>query len=152
MKFLLLLALLITTSFAQEFSKQNITGVWEISSAKLNQSISFGKYIGRDRGEVLELVFNRQGRVKVLNTEDVYNYEVINGELKIYESKFYKNNYEVKQKNRYDLFKIVGEADGCQELKIIKKKIPGYKSGHNLKACKIQELPQPVMQVKDYRF
>jgi len=154
MKLILALVLLSTTIFAQNFSKRSITGLWELSSAKLNRTVAFGKYLGKTRGETIQLLFNVQGRLKVLKNGDIYNYEIVNGELKIYESKFYRNNYEIKQKNRYDLFKIVGNVEGCQEWKITKKKIPGYKSRHNLKACKIQGLPQPTVQVssEDYEF
>jgi hypothetical protein len=154
MKLLILFTLLYSSIFAQEFSKSNILGFWEFSSAKPNSSISFGKYIGQKRGEVLTIAFNPQGRLKVLSTGDVYNYEIINGELKIYESKFYNNNYEIKQKNRYDLMQIVGQVEGCYEVQVIKKKIPGLKSRDNYKACKIQEFPQPTVQVspQDYKF
>jgi len=145
MKLLILFTLLYASLFAQEFSKSNILGFWEFSSAKLNHSISFGKYIGQKRGEVLTIAFNPQGRLKVLSTGDVYNYEIINGELKI---------YEIEQKNRYDLIKIVAEVEECYEVQVITKKIPGLKSNTNYKACKIQEFPQPTVQVspQDYKF
>ena len=154
MKQLLLLLLTLVTLQAQNFSKHSLEGSWTLSSAKLNNFVAFGTYIGTQRSEVLELAFNAEGRVKVLPIGDVYNYEVINGQLKIYESKFYTNNYEVKNKNRYDLFKIVGTVDGCQEVKVMKKKIPGYTSRNNLKMCKTANLPQPTYQesISKYRF
>ena len=144
----------ITTLQAQNFSKQKLLGSWELSSVKLNSFVAFGKYIGTQRGETIELVFNQQGRVKVLQTGDVYNYEVINGELKIYETKIYRNNYKVKNKHRYDLFRVVGEFEGCDKVKVVKKKIGGYTSRHKLKMCKISNLPQPTYQesISKYKF
>ena len=154
MKLLISLFLLFASLQAQNFTKQSLLGEWELSSIKLNSTVAFGKYLGKQRGETLQLLFNPQGLMKVLTTGDVYNYEVIQGQLKIYETKVYKNNYKVKQKNRYDLFKIVGNAEGCQEVKITKKKIPGYKSRNNLKMCKISNYPQPTYQrnITDYKF
>jgi hypothetical protein len=92
--------------------------------------------------------------VKVLNTGDIYNYEVQNGLLKIYETKVYRNNYKVKNKYRYDLFNIVGDYEGCKEVKVMKKKIPGYTSRYNFKMCKITNLPQPTynQSIEDYEF
>ena len=69
--------------------------MWELSSVKINSIVAFGTYLGKERGEVLKLVFNPQGRVKVLNTNDIYNYEVQNGELKIYQTKVYIDNYKI---------------------------------------------------------
>ena len=154
MKTILLILLTFVTLQAQSFSKQTLLGSWELSSVKLNATVAFGKYLGRQRGEVLELVFNAQGRVKVISTDDTYNYEVQNGQLKIYETKVYKNNYKVKNKHRYDLFKIVGNFEGCKEVKVVKKKIPGYTSRNNLKMCKISNLPQPRYEenISKYRF
>jgi len=141
MRLLLLLLTLFASLHSQNFSKRLLLGTWELSSVKLNATISFGKYLGKQRGEILELVFTPQGSLKVLNNGDVYNYEIVSGTLKIYETKVYKNNYKVKNKNRYDLFKIVGNFEGCKEIKIVKKKIPGYTSRNNLKMCKIAKFP-----------
>ena len=154
MKKILLMLLTLVTLQAQNFSKNTLLGSWELSSVKLNATVAFGKYLGKQRGEVLELLFNSQGRVKVLSSGDVYNYEVQNGQLKIYETKVYKNNYKIKNKNRYDLFKIVANFEGCKEVKVVKKKIPGYTSRYNLKMCKISKLPQPTYSesISKYRF
>ena len=154
MKLFLSLLFIYASLQAQSFSKQNLLGSWELSSVKLNSTVAFGKYLGKQRGETLQLLFNPQGLMKVTSTGDVYNYEVIQGELKIYETKVYRNNYEVKQKNRYDLFKIVANAEGCKEVKITQKKIPGYKSRNNLKMCKVASYPTPTYQsnVTDYKF
>jgi len=154
MRSLLLILLTLVALQAGGFSKPMLLGSWELSSVKLNATVAFGKYLGKQRGEILELVFNQQGRVKVLTTGDIYNYEIINGQLKIYETKVYRNNYKVKNKNRYDLFKIVGNFEGCKEMKVAKKKIPGYTSRNNLKMCKISNLPQPTYQesISKYRF
>ena len=154
MKLITLLMFALISLQAQNFTKENLLGAWELSSVKLNQSVSFGKYVGRERNEVLQLLFNPQGLMKVLSTGDVYNYEIVQGQLKIYETKVYKNNYQIKQTNRYDLMQIVGESDGCEVVKIVKKKIPGYKSANDLKMCKISNMPQPTYQsdVSQYRF
>jgi len=154
MKYLFLLFLTLATLQAQNFSKNTLLGLWELSSVKLNATVAFGKYLGKQRGETLELAFNPQGRVKVLSTGDVYNYEVQNGELKIYETKVYKNNYKVKNRYRYDLFKIVANFEGCKEVKVVKKKIPGYTSRYNLKMCKISNLPQATYHenISKYKF
>ena len=154
MKYIFLAFLLLSTLQAQSFSKQKLLGSWELSSVELNSFVAFGKYIGTQRGETIDLVFNQQGRVKVLQTGDVYNYEVINGELKIYETKIYRNNYKVKNKYRYDLFRVVGEFEGCDKVKVVKKKITGYTSRHKLKMCKISNLPQPTYEenILKYKF
>lgn len=154
MKQLLLICLTLATLQAQSFSKQRLLGLWELSSSKLNSSVSFGKYLGKTRNEVLTLRFNPQGLMKVDTTGDVYNYEVISGQLKIYDSKIYRNNYIVKRKSRYDLFKIVGNVDGCLRVKVMKKKIPGYTSRNDLKMCKISPYPRPTYQdnISNYRF
>jgi len=154
MKNIIVLLLLTFSLHAQSFTKQKLLGSWELSSAKINATVAFGKYLGKQRNEVLELRFNKQGLMKVVETGDVYNYEVVNGELKIYETKVYRGEYKVKQKHRYDLFKIVGNIEGCQEVKVVKKKIPGYTSRYNLKMCKMANMPQPTYQqnISDYRF
>jgi hypothetical protein len=128
--------------------------MWELSSVELNLTVAFGTYIGKKRGEILKLVFNPQGRLKVLNTGDIYNYEIDDGELKIYQTKVYRDNYKIKSKYRYDLFKIVKTFEGCKEVKVTKKKIPGYTSRYNLKMCKISNIPQPTYQesISTYRF
>jgi len=139
---------------AQNFSKQMLLGKWELSSAKLNSSVSFGKYIGKQRNGMLTLLFNQQGFLKVVDTGDIYNYEITQGQLKIYETKVYKNGYKVKRKSRYDLFKIIGNVDGCLKVKVLKKKIPGYTSRYPLKMCKISNLPQATYQesISQYNF
>ncbi len=154
MKLILSILLLSISVFAQNFSTSQMPGVWELSSSKLNRTVSFGKDIGKERNGMWQLLFNPQGKLKVEDTGSVYNYEIISGQLKIYQTKVYRNNYEVKEKNRYDLMKIVGNYEGCYLVKIIKKKIPGYKSRHNLKMCKVQNYPQPVVErsTSDFKF
>ena len=154
MKLIISLLLALASLQAQNFTKEILLGEWELSSSKLNQSVSFGKYVGRERNEVLRLLFNSQGMMKVVNAGDVYNYEIVQGQLKIYETKVYRNNYQIKQTNRYDLMRIVGESEGCAQVKIVEKKIPGYKSSHDLKMCKIAEAPQPTYQsdISKYKF
>lgn len=154
MKFIILLLFALFSLQAQNFSKRSLLGSWELSSVKSNSSVSFGKYIGKQRNEVLELLFNTQGQMKIVNTGDIYNYEVVQGQLKIYDTKVYRNNYQVKRKNRYDLMKIVSRFEGCPVVKIVKKKIPGYKSKYDLKMCKISNYPQPTYEesISKYRY
>ena len=154
MKIITLLLFTLLTLNAQNFSKQTLLGEWELSSAKLNSAVFFGRYIGKQRNGTLTLLFNKTGFLKVAETGEVYNYEVVQGELKIYETKEYKNGYKVRRKSQYDLFKIVGSVDGCLEVKLTKKKIPGYKPNRNLKMCKLSNFPQPTYQesISKYRF
>jgi len=154
MKFITLLLFTLLSLQAQNFTKQGLLGSWEISSAKLNQTVAFGNYIGKERNEVLELLFNQQGQMKILKTDKVYQYEVTQGELRIYEVKVYRNNYKVKNKNRYDSFKIIGSVEGCNLVKLMKKKIPGYNPKRDLKMCKISNFPQPTYRenISKYKF
>ena len=154
MKYLLLLITLTSIIYAQSFSKQTLLGEWELSSAKLNSAVFFGRYVSKHRNSTLTLLFNKTGFLKVAQTGEVYNYEVVQGQLKIYETKVYKNNYKVKRKNQYDLFKIVSHVDSCLEVKLTKKKIPGYKPNRNLKMCKLSNFPEPTYQesVSKYKF
>jgi hypothetical protein len=154
LKIITLLLLTFLTLNAQSFSKQTLLGEWELSSAKLNSAVFFGRYIGKQRNGTITLLFNKTGFLKVLQTGEVYNYEVVQGELKIYETKEYKYGYKVRRKSQYDLFKIVGSVDGCLEVKLTKKKIPGYKPKRNLKMCKLSNFPEPTYQesISKYRF
>ena len=129
-------------------------GTWEVTSSKLNRSVGFGNLYKSERNGVITLLFNSTGLLKIVDTGEVYNYEVIKGELKIYDTKVYKNNYKVKRKNRYDLFKIVGNVEGCKQVKVVEKKIPGYKSKYDLKMCKTEEYPRATYQrdIRDYNF
>ena len=152
----LIVSLLLILSFiqAQDFTKADLLGSWEISSKKLNRTVSFGKYIGKERNGVLHLLFNPQGQLKLVETGDVYNYEVENGQLKMYEIKVYRNDYRVKSKKYYDLLKIKGEFEGCHVVRIVKKKMPGYKSKYDYKMCKISNYPQATYQenISKYKF
>ncbi len=146
MKYLLLLIALTNIINAQNFSKQKLLGSWELSAAKVNQTIAFVHYIGKKRNEVLTLLFNPQGQMKVVNTGEIYNYETPKGALQIYETKVYRGDYVVKRKNHYDLFKIIGTVEGCYRVKLIEKKIPGYNPHRDMKMCKISNLPEPTYQ------
>jgi len=154
MKFIVSLLFIFISLQSQNFTKQNLLGTWELSSAKLNKTVVFGNYIGKERNEVLELLFNPHGLLKVVKTGEVYNYEILQGQLKIYETKLYKNGYKVRRKNQYDLFKIIGSVDSCQKVKLLKKKIPGYNPKRDLKMCKISEYPRPTYQenISKYKF
>lgn len=154
MKHLIILTLLLCTLNAQNFSKQMLLGEWELSAAQLNKTVVFGKYIGKTRNGTIKLLFNQTGLLKIEETGDVYNYETQQGQLKIYETKVYKYGYKVRQKNQYDLFKIVGSVDGCLEINLTKKKIYGYNPKRNLKMCKLSNLPQPTYEeaISKYKF
>ena len=154
MKLIVLLLFTFFTLKAENFSKEMLVGEWELSSAKLNSAVFFGRYIGKQRNGTVTLLFNKTGLLKVAQTGDVYNYEVVQGELKIYETKEYMYGYKVRRKSQYDLFKIVGSLDGCLEVKLTKKKIPGYKPKRNLKMCKLSNFPEPTYQenISKYRF
>jgi len=152
MKYLWVLFFVLSTLQAQSFSKRLLLGSWEVSSIKQNASVAFGHYIGRERGEALEVVFNQRGRMQVLKSGEVYDYKIVNGTLKIFEVKTYGKNYRVTNKHRYDIFKIVGRADGCFEVKVLKKKIAGLRSRRNLQMCKMANIPQPTYQESKDRY
>lgn len=144
MKKIIILLFISFTLYAQTYTRENITGVWQVSSLKLSGFTSFGKEFSKKRGEVYTLIFNKRGEVKNQTTGTIYNYEIINNELKIYQTKTYKKNYKIKDKRHYDLWKIVGTYENCIKSKIIKKKIPGYYRKEGYKWCKIQEYPQVI--------
>ena len=155
MKNSILLILLLTSGLlhAQSFSKNNILGVWEVSSKKLNGFTSFGKDFSRNRGEAYTLIFNRSGLVKNKTTGTIYNYEVLRGQLKIYQTKTYRNNYKVKDKKHYDLWAMAGTFENCNVAKIVKKKITGYHRKDGYKWCKTENFPQPTINSSEnYKF
>ena len=154
MKNLIIMILLsITTLYAQSFNKHNILGVWEVSSLKSNGFTTFGKEFSTNRGEVYTLIFNKKGLVKNITTDTIYNYEIINGNLKIYQTKTYKNNYKVVNKKRYDLWELSGNFENCKKAKIIKKKFTGYYRKEGYKWCKIQNHPRTVFYgSEDFKF
>jgi len=155
MKNLILVILLSYTTLlqAQSFSKHNILGVWEVSSKKLNGFTTFGKDFSKNRGEAYTLIFNKKGLVKNATTGTIYNYEIINGNLKIYQTKTYKNNYKIKDKRHYDLWAMGGSFENCNVAKIIKKKMIGYHHKDGYKWCKIEDYPQPTFRSsEDYNF
>lgn len=152
MKYLLLTFFIFFSLDAQSFSEDTLQGRWELSSAQANKSVAFINYIGQERNEVLELLFNKRGQMKILKTDEVYNYEIKQGKLKVYETKVYKNNYIVKQKHRYDLFQIIGSIDGCKLVRLEKKKIPGYNPKRDLKMCKIANYPKVIYQDDKTRY
>ena len=154
MRFLLMSLLLISTLQAQSFSQRSMLGVWKISSVKANGFVSFGKDLGRNRGEVWTLIFNREGRLKVENTGRVYNYEIVGGKLKIYMTRVSSTGYVSKRKNQYDLMEITGRYEGCYVVKTVVKKINGVKRKEGFKMCKFEEIPTPTYNrgIQDYRF
>ena len=155
-KIILAILLLSTINLlqAKNLTKNYILGVWEISSIKENNFTSFGVDFSTQRGLAYTLIFNRKNRVKNTTTGTVYEYELINGNLKIYQSKTYKNNYKIKYKKRYDLLSVAGEFEGCLKVKIITKKLKGYYHKDGYKFCKIENQPIPTYTTskKDYDF
>ena len=155
MKTIILLLMLSFTTLlqAQSFSKNNILGVWEVSSKKLNGFTSFGKEFSKNRGEAYTLIFNKRGLVKNTTTNSIYNYEIINHQLKIYQTKkTYKYNYKKKDKKHYDLWAISGSFENCSVAKIVKKKLTGYYRKDGYKWCKVQNYPQPTFKSEDFNF
>ena len=150
MKIIYIILIAITLN-AQVFTKNNILGVWEVSSLKHNGFTSFGSEFSRSRGETYTLVFNKKAKVKNQTTNTIYNYEIANGKLKIYKSKKYKYGNVIKDKRHYDLFKINSSYENCFKVKIIKKKIPGYYKRAGYKWCKVQEYPKAV-KIINYNF
>ena len=154
-KFILIVLLSFSSLLqAQSFSKNSILGVWEVSSKKLNGFTTFGKEFSATRGESYILIFNNQGLVKNKTTGSIYNYEIINHQLKIYQTKTYKYNYKKKDKKHYDLWAITGDYENCSVAKIVKKRITGYfrKGKSSYKWCKIQDYPQPTIKSEDFNF
>ena len=137
---------------AQSFSKNNIFGVWEVSSKKLNGFTSFGKEFSKNRGEAYTLIFNKRGLVENEITGSIYNYEIINHQLKIYQTKTYKYNYKKKDKKHYDLWTITEKFENCSVAKIVKKNLTGYYRKDGYKWCKVQDYPKPTFQSEDFKF
>ena len=155
MKNLILVILLSFTTLlqAQSFSKNNILGVWEVSSKKLNGFTTFGKDFSKNRGEVYTLIFNKKGLVKNVTTGSIYNYTIINGNLKIYQTKTYKYNHKIKDKKHYDLWAMSGSYEGCNFAKIKVKKLTGYFRKEDYRFCKIEDYPHPTFDSsKEYNF
>jgi len=154
MKIIILSLILSFTSLlqAQSFSKNNILGVWEVSSKKMQGFTSFGKEFSTTRGQSYILIFNKHGFVKNKTTGSIYNYEIINGKLKIYQTKIYKNNYKIKDKKHYDLWAMSGCFENCSVAKIVKKKLTGYYRKDGYKFCKIQNYPQPTFRSEEFKF
>ena len=139
---------------AQSFTKNYLLGTFEISSLKLNGFTVFGKDFSTKRGEVYTLVFNKKGLVKNATTGTIYNYEIIEGNLQIYQTMTYSNNYKIKQKQKYDLYTISEDFESCLKVKITTKKIPGFFQKNGYKFCKIESYPIPTYTTskKDYDF
>lgn len=154
MKTLILMILLsINSLFAQSFTQHNILGVWEVSSKKPNGFTTFGKDFSTNRGEVYTLIFNKRGLVKNQTTGSIYNYEIINSNLKIYQTKTYKNDYKVKDKRHYDLWAFSGSFENCSIAKITEKKLTGYYRKEGYKWCKVQNHPRTTFYTnEDFDF
>ncbi len=153
MRILYILGLFIVILNAKGYTKQSILGVWEVSSLKSNGFTSFGKEFSTNRGESYTLIFNKNGFVKNQTTNTIYNYEVINGELKIYQTKTYKYGNQIKDKRHYDIWKISGVFKNCYKSKIIKKKITGYYRKEGYKWCKVQGYSHPIsITIPNYNF
>jgi len=156
MKNLILVILLSFTTLlqAQSFSKNNILGMWKISAKnEFRGFVSFGKEFSTIRGESYILIFNNQGFVKNKTTGSIYNYEIINHQLKIYQTKTYKYNHKIKDRKHYDLWAMSGSYEGCNLAKIKVKKLTGYFRKEGYRFCKIEDYPQPIFRSReDYNF
>lgn len=150
-KFIILFLISLTLN-AQSFTQKSILGTWEVSSLKLNGFTSFGNEFSKNRGEIYTLIFNKSGFVKNTTTGSIYNYEVTNKKLKIYQTKTYKNNHQVKDKRHFDIWSITGNFENCNLAKISKKKISGYYRKEGYKWCKVQEYPTPIVNSGNYNF
>ena len=79
-----------------------VTGnVNNLSGFPFNDWKSLKKYASlepriKGSGNYNPIVFNKKGLVKNKTTGSIYNYEIINHQLKIYQTKTYKNNYKIK--------------------------------------------------------
>ena len=147
MKKSILVLLLSTLLFGESFSKHSLIGVWEISSLKLNGTVVFGKDYSIQRGSSFEVAFKPNSKAKNLTTGTLYQYELKNGLLKIYQIRE-RNGYLYKDR-RYDLFKIIGNYEGCYRVKIIKKGIPGFYFRKGYKWCKIGNYPIQTTRSED---
>ena len=150
--FVCVLLLWQTVGFAGEFTKSGLVGVWEVSSKDPNGFVTFGKDFTTRRGESFTLVFNRRGKVKNATTGTLYDYEVVNGKLKIYQTKSYRDGYRIKDKRHYDLWAMDGLYEGCSVAKVVKKKMVGFYDEEGYKWCKIQDAPRPTVESYDYDF
>jgi hypothetical protein len=153
-KTILLLLLTLSLLEAQTFTKRGILGVWELSSKDMKSYTTFGTESSSKWGSVYTLIFNRHGLVKNKTTGAVYNYEIINHKLKIYKTHTYSNNYKVKDKRHYDLWRTTSSYEGCMLAKIEVKKLSGiYKKKKPYKWCKVAEFPQTVeYTTQDFKF
>ena len=153
MKIFFLFFLMLQLLEAQHISKRQLLGNWEFSPLKSRDFVSFGNYVGTQRGESLELLFNKANRVKVLTTDDIYAYEILRDSLKIYKLRKTHNN-KWKKTHKYDTFKIVGKQDGCYILKVSKKKIIGVNTRKPFKMCKTSNYPQSLYthSASEYEF
>ena len=153
MKTLITILLLITSLYSYEFTKNNIVGEWRIEGYKENSTVQFGTYTSK-RNETLTLLFNKVGKVKVLETNDIYFYEITHGDLKIYQQKTYKYGNVRKLKNRYNLMTLTSKKEGCYIMKTTALKLHNsYKTKHGVKICKINNIPTPVTYTQEsYKF
>jgi len=154
MKILFTLLIFISSLYSSGFTHRNIVGEWQLEGYKPNKTIQFGTYIGKQRNESITLLFNRTGKVKVMETGDIYFYEIINGDLKIYSQKIYKYGNIKKLKNRYSLMRLGKKSGNCYIMKTIKNKMPGaYKTKNGVKICKTNNFPIPVARTHEsYKF
>lgn len=150
MKILLILSLFISFGFGFDYS--DMQGEWKVESYKRNGFVSFANIIGKKRNATLTLLFNKSGKLKILETNEVFDYEIINGSLKIYELKTFRDNYIKRMDHKYSLLSFSKEQN-FYKVKTLKNKISGYTPGYSLKFTKINDIPTPVVQNRyDYNF
>jgi len=152
MKILLLISLLFSLSFSMNYN--TIQGEWRVESYKLNGFVSFANTIGKQRNSTLTLLFSKSGKLKVLETNNVYDYEIINkgNQLKIYKLKTYRDNYIKRLNHKYSILSFTKEKN-YYKVKTIKNKISGYTPSYNLKFTKMNNIPTPVITTQhNYNF
>ena len=150
MKILLLISLFFSLSFSMSY--KTIQGKWKIESYKLNGFVSFANIIGKQRNDALTLLFNKNGKLKILETNNVYDYEIIADNLKIYKVKTYRDNYIKRLENKYSLLSFTKEHN-FYKVKTLKNKISGYVPSYNLKFIKMNNIPTQVISTQhNYDF
>lgn len=150
MKIILLISLFFTLSFSMNY--KTIQGEWRVESYKFNGFVSFANTIGKQRNDTLTLLFNKSGKLKVLETNNVYDYEIINDNLKIYKVKTYGDNFVKRLEHKYSLLSFTKEHN-FYKVKTLKNKISGYTPSYDLKFTKMNNMPAPVIATQhNYNF
>lgn len=156
-KIVVLISLTTISLNAESFTKNNILGKWEVSAVKYNNYVSFAKYIAKTRGEKIHLIFNPHMKMKIKETKETFEYEILNGKLKIYEIKHTARGNKIDKQTtpwKYDMYYLEKPFEGCHVMKTETKKLLGLKKKDGVKICKIEDYPTATFNVdiKDYNF